>query len=60
MGRIISMIKRIMSFKYDDWRHIFFLLKNVAKNFFKGDFHEASDALYWIRVHLSFDSNKVK
>lgn len=54
------MIKRITSFKNDDWRHIFFLLKNVAKNFFKGDFHEASDALYWIRVHLSFDSNKVK
>ncbi|MCP1459499.1 hypothetical protein J3D57_001469 [Bacillus amyloliquefaciens] len=54
------MIKRIMSFKSDDWRHIFFLLKSAAKNFFKGDFHEANDALYWIRIHLSFESNKVK
>ncbi len=29
------MIKRIMSFKSDDWRHIFFLLKSAAKNFLK-------------------------
>lgn len=53
------MIKRVFGFKSDDWRHIFFLSRSATKNFFKGDFHEATDALYWIRVHLSYDSNKV-
>lgn len=54
------MIKRLMKFNLNDWRHIVFLLNNAAKNIHKGDYLEAKDALYWIRIHLTYDSNKVK
>lgn len=54
------MIKRLMKFHFNDWRHIVFLLNNASKNIHKGDYLEAKDALYRIRIHLTYDSNKVK
>lgn len=54
------MIKRILKFKADDWKHIWFLFKNMIVQFLKGDFLEAKDAWYWIRIHVEFDSKRVK
>ena len=53
------MIKRILGFKLHDWKHVGFLLRNCIRQLFKGEFNEAIDALYWIKIHLSYDSKLV-
>lgn len=50
------MIKRIIKFNLKDWEHIWWLFKNMIKQFAKGDYAESYDAWMWIRVHLSYDS----
>lgn len=54
------MLKRILNFDKNDWKHISCLFKNMIKQFIFGDFHEAREALYWIQIHLNYDSNKIK
>jgi hypothetical protein len=54
------MIKRIIRFNRYDWMHIGFLLKNSVVQFFKGNLNESKDALMWIKIHLQYDSNKIK
>lgn len=53
------MIKRIIGFDEQDWKHILFLLKNGIKQFFKGDFHESKEAFIWLKTHLSYDSKRI-
>lgn len=52
------MIKRVIGFDKDDWKHIRFLAVNMFKQFCKGDLLESKDAFYWILVHLTYDSKK--
>lgn len=53
------MLKRILSFDKQDWKHIAFLFKNMIKQFFKGDIQESKEAFIWIKTHLSYDSERV-
>jgi hypothetical protein len=53
------MIRRILNFDAHDRRHIGFLIRNMFVQFFKGDWAEAKDAAYWIRLHLTYDSERV-
>ncbi|MGG5341159.1 hypothetical protein IGI58_003615 [Enterococcus sp. AZ020] len=52
------MFKRIINFKMSDWKHIWWLWKNMHIQFFKGNFSESYEAWMWILVHLSYDSEK--
>lgn len=54
------MLKRIVNYNKEDWKHISFLLKNSVIQFYKGNFNDSIDALYWIKIHLTYDSTKVK
>lgn len=54
------MIKRIMKFQKHDWIHILTLFKSGVINLIKMDFIEAKDSFYWIKVHLSYDSEFIK
>jgi hypothetical protein len=54
------MIKRILNFTKDDWTHLSWLFKNMIEQFLLADFHEAKEAYYWIIIHLSYDSKKIK
>lgn len=56
---MINISRRIMGFKSHDWKHLWFLFKNMHIQLFKGDLLEAYDAWMWIRVHLSYDSTYV-
>jgi hypothetical protein len=54
------MLKKILNFKEDDWNHIGWLFRNMIKQFILGDFHEAREALYFIQIHLSYNSKRIK
>lgn len=55
------MIRRILNFDKQDWKHMSFLFANMFKQFFiEFNWHEVKDSYYWIKIHLSYDSKKVK
>jgi hypothetical protein len=60
MKKTLKFIKRIFCFQIQDWQHIGWLTKNMIKQFFIGDMHEAKEAWYFILIHLSYDSKKIK
>lgn len=51
----MTIIKRIFAFDSRDWKHLWFLFKNMNKQLLKGDYAEAYDAWMWIRVHLTYE-----
>lgn len=54
------MLKRILNFDKHDWAHVRFLFFNMIKQFFKGDLHESREAYYWLKLHLTYDSKRIK
>ncbi len=57
---MMKTIKRIANFDKTDWKHIGWLFRNIIKQFFKGEFSESYDAWMWIKIHCSYDSNRLK
>jgi len=53
------MIKRIRNFDSQDWRHVRSLTANIFVQLLKGDWAEAKDAAYWLRLHFTHDSERV-
>ena len=51
----MKIVKRVLSFDHRDWKHVWFLFKNMNIQLLKGDFAEAYDAWMWIRVHLIYE-----
>lgn len=49
---------RILKFDKNDWKHVTWLFKNMIKQLFKGDFHEAREAFIWIKIHCTYDSKR--
>jgi hypothetical protein len=54
-----KMVKRIIKFDNQDWKHVNFLFVNMIKQFVKGDFNESKEAFYFLRLHFTHDSQKV-
>jgi hypothetical protein len=54
------MFKRILNFDKQNWQHIGWLLKTMIKNFIKGDINEFIEGFYLIKLHLSYDSKRIK
>lgn len=52
----MKVIKRALHFDRRDWKHVWWLFKNMWVNLAKGDLTEAYDAWMWIVVHFSYDS----
>lgn len=52
-------LKRIWNFEEHDIQHISWLFKNMIKQFFLMNFHDAKESYYWIKIHLSYDSKKL-
>jgi len=50
------MIKRILNFNKQDWKHMSFLFGTLITNFFKCDYHEMLESYYLLKLHLSYDS----
>lgn len=55
-----GLLKQILNFDRQDWLHIRFLLKNSLVQLLNMNFSEAKEALYWVKIHISYDSNRVK
>lgn len=56
----MSVIKNIVSFDKDDWNHIWFLIKEMAKAFIKMDYDNFLMAKALISLHCRFKSTIVK
>jgi len=57
----MSYIKRIASFDRQDWKHITWLTKSFFTSLFlKYDWHDAKEALIFIKIHLYYDSTRVE
>lgn len=55
------MIQRIKNFDKQDWKHMLFLFKNMMKQLFiELNWHETKDAYYWMKIHLTHDSKRVR
>lgn len=55
------MIKRILNFDKQDWKHMRFLFLNTLKQFLiKFDWHETKEGIIWMKIHLTYDSTKVE
>lgn len=52
------MIKRAIGFKIHDWKHLWWLFKNMNSQLFKGNYLEAYDSWMWIKIHFCYDSKK--
>lgn len=50
------MIKRLLKFKKQDWKHILWLTKNMIIRFLIFDFEDSYEAFLLIKVHLYYDS----
>lgn len=43
----------------EDFRHVGWLFRNMIRQAWAGDFHEAREAYYWILIHLSYESKRI-
>jgi hypothetical protein len=50
---------QILKFKRDDWKHVWWLFKNMIYQLSIGDFKESKEAWYWIKIHCTYPSNKL-
>lgn len=53
------MIRRIVGFRKNDWKHIGFLAKNMFKQILRGNLHEAKEVCVFIKIYTSYDSKRV-
>jgi hypothetical protein len=51
---------QILKFKKDDWKHVGWLFRNMIYQFCIGEWGEAKEAFYWIKIHCIYESNKRK
>jgi hypothetical protein len=56
----MKIIKRILNFNKDDWNHLWWLFKNMIKEFIAGNYDESVDAFYWIKIHFTYDSKRIR
>jgi len=53
------MIKRILHFDKQDWKHCWWLFRNMIKQFILLEFHESEEAWFWLKIHLTNDSKRM-
>lgn len=50
---------QIINFDKQDWKHVWWLLKNMIYQFTIGDFEESKEAWYWLKMHCTYPSNRI-
>lgn len=50
----------IWIFNWRDTKHVLWLFGNFFKQLFKGDFAEAVDSLYWIKIHFEYEHRLIE
>ena len=59
-GKRGEMIKRILRYDTDDWKHNAFLIGVILKGFWQGDLSAMVDGWWFLKIHLLYDSYRVK
>lgn len=55
------MLKRVMNFDKQDWKHVSWLTGNMLKNFFiRCDLSAARESWLWLKLHFTHDSKRIE
>lgn len=58
--KAMNIMRRIYYFDRQDWKHVMTLFLNGIKQFFLLNWEESKEAFIWIKIHMSYDSTKIK
>lgn len=53
------MLKRILNFDKQDWKHVRFLFGNMIKQWILMDYNESKEAWIFLKLHFTYDSKRV-
>ena len=53
------MLKRIMNFDKQDWKHCLWLFGNMIKQFLLWDFKESDEAWALLKLHFTHDHTRM-
>jgi hypothetical protein len=59
-GVLLKIIKRVLNFDKDDWKHCHWLFRSMVKKFFILEFNDAYESWLFLKLHLTHDSKKLK
>lgn len=54
------MIRRVLSFDTQDWKHVSWLFGDMCISALKLDFHEAREAYIFMKLHFTHDSTRIE
>ena len=54
------MIKRMINFKMHDWKHVFWLFKQMVKSYLTLDYQGFAEAKFFLKLHLTCDSKLIE
>lgn len=54
------MIKRIMNFDKQDWKHVSWLFRNMVKNFWLCKFEDSYELWLFLKLHFTHDHTRLK
>lgn len=53
-------MKKFIKQKYYWWKHLFWLIGRMIKYFIELDNHNFMDCYFWLKIHLTYKSKKIK
>lgn len=53
------MIKRVLKFNKQDWKHVWWLFRNMIKQFVLFNFSEAEESWFFLKLHFTHDHTKM-
>lgn len=53
-------LKRIWNFDEQDMKHVGWLFKLMIKNFINGHFDAMKENWFWIKIHCTYDSERIE
>lgn len=57
---MLKIWKRTRDFDKQDWKHVRWLFGNMIKQFIICEYGEAKEAFYFLKLHLTHDSTRVR
>jgi hypothetical protein len=53
------MIRRVMKFDKQDWKHVWWLFRLMVKSFFLFRFNDAEEAWIFLKLHFTHDHTRM-
>jgi len=53
------MIKRVLSFDREDWRHVGYILRHMLKAIIQAEVGEVIEGYYLLKLHFNYDHKRI-